>query len=117
MSIKLVLLKSGEKLIADAKTAYDECDNILCYILENPCEVKVTGSYVINGEPQSSISLNRWPVLSKETTTQLPPDSVLVITDPVDKLTNLYTTQVLGENNGECETADSNERTDSGEPD
>ena len=117
MSIKLILLKTGENLIADAKTAYDEYDKILCYILENPCEVKVTGSYAINGESQSSISLNRWPLLSKETTIQIPPDCVTTLTDPVDKLTSLYTTQVLGENNGQRETADSNERTDSGEPD
>ena len=116
MSIKLVLLKSGENLIADVKEGFYE-ERVVCYILENPCEVKVTGSYSINGESQSSISLNRWPMLSKDTVVQLPLDCVTTLTDPVDKLTNLYTTQVLGENNGECETAGSNEWTDFGESD
>lgn len=116
MSIKLILLKTGENLIADVKEGFYE-EQVVCYILENPCEVRVTGSYAINGETQSSISLNRWPMLSKEKTIQIPPDSVITLTDPVDKLTNLYTTQVLGENNGECETTDSDERTDSSESD
>ena len=116
MSIKLVLLKTGENLIADVKEGFYE-ERVVCYILENPCEVKVTGSYAINGESQSSISLNRWPMLSKDTTIQIPPDCVTTLTDPVDKLTNLYTTQVLGENNGECEATDSDERSDSGESD
>jgi hypothetical protein len=116
MTIKLILLTTGENLIADVKEGLYE-ERVVCYILENPCEVKVTGSYAINGESQSSISLNRWPMLSKDTTIQIPPESVTTLTDPVDKLTSLFTTQVLGENNGECETAGSIERTDSGESD
>lgn len=101
MAVKLVLLKSGEKLITDVKEGLIE-EKVVCYILEKPCTVHVNGSYkIIDDEEDSpnrvSISLQSWPSLSKQTVIEITLDWVLTIAEPNEELKELYETQVLGE--------------------
>lgn len=97
MSIKLVILKTGENIITEIKGFYDNDNKLVCYVLENPCEITLNGSYDLNSsEPKCSISLNKWPILSKNTTIEVQPGSIITFSDPVDSVKELYTTQVLG---------------------
>lgn len=97
MTVKLAILKSGENIISDIKEGFYE-DRLVCYILENPFLVKVTGLYSINGkEDQHSISLSKWPLLSKENTIEIVPEFIVTLVDPVDQLKDIYKNQVLGD--------------------
>jgi hypothetical protein len=94
MTVKLAILKSGENIITDIKEGFYE-EKLVCYVLENPCNITVNGKYSINGDNQYSISLNRWPVLSKDSTIEIIPEWIVTLVDPIDKLKELYESQSL----------------------
>lgn len=113
MTIKLAVLTTGDNIITDIKEGLYE-DKVICYILENPCSIKVNDIYLINGENQHSVSLNKWPTLSKDTIIEIIPDSIVTLVDPEDKLKELYQTQVLGnKSNDEYQNTDYIELRDS----
>ena len=99
MTVKLIVLKSGEKIVSDIKEGFYE-DKLICYILDKPCSVSINGSYkILDGEDNEnrvSISLHSWPSLSKDTTIELIPDWIVTIVEPKDELKEMYETQVLG---------------------
>jgi hypothetical protein len=100
MSIKLILLKTGENIISEIKEGYFE-EKLICYILEKPCTVTINGSYKIldddeEEEDKVSISLRLWPSLTDQTTIELSPDSIVTVVEPVENLKKMYETQVLG---------------------
>ena len=87
MSIRLVLLKSGEDVIADVtEMNIGETRNVVGYFLENPCVVKI-----YKGEEESSIKIRPWAPLSKDKKIPVPADWVVTIVEPVDQLLELYT--------------------------
>ena len=108
MTVKLILLKSGENIISDVKEGFYE-EKLVCYILDKPCSVTLNGTYKIlddNEEEEESttkysISLQPWPVLSKDTTIELIPDWIVTIVEPNDNLRKIYETQVLGKEENE----------------
>ena len=98
MTVKLVLLKSGENIITDIKEGLYE-DKLVCYILEKPCTVSLNGTYKVSdekdGKERVSISLHSWPPLSLDTTIELIPDWIVTIVDPKIELKTMYETRVL----------------------
>jgi hypothetical protein len=116
MTVKLAILKSGENIISDVKEGFYE-ERLVCYIFENPCSVKINGSYAINGNNQHSISLNRWPLLSKDNVLEIVPEWIVTLTEPADQLRELYENDVLGNQNEEHKNHSIDEQSDSGESD
>jgi hypothetical protein len=121
MTVKLAILKSGENIISNIKEGLFE-EKKVCYILENPYKVTITGSYKIldqeNDENQYSISLRRWPTLSKDSTIELHPNYIVSLVEPVDNLKELYETQVLGIKEDESnESTSTDEQPDSNQSD
>jgi hypothetical protein len=98
MTVKLAILRSGENIITDIKEGFYE-EKLVCYILENPYRVTTTESHIIddqkNENKRYSISLNKWPTLSKDETVELIPDWIVTLVDPIDELKELYETQAL----------------------
>ena len=47
MSIQLVLLKSGEEVIADVKELRDDSDDLLSYVFKNPYTIKIKTAQVL----------------------------------------------------------------------
>lgn len=109
MTVKLAILKTGESIISDIKEGFYQ-EKLVCYILENPCEVIINGSYKILDEDEKqnkySISLARWPILSKDTTVEIDPELISTLVTPIDNLTELYETQILGKNKNEIDQID-----------
>ncbi len=99
MTVKLVLLKSGEKLISDIKEGFLE-EKLVCYLLEKPCTVSVNGSYKIldedDGGNRVSISLQSWPQFSNQETIDIVPSWIVTLVEPSDEIKKMYETQVLG---------------------
>ena len=99
MSIKLAILKSGERIISDIKEGFFE-EKLVCYLFEKPCSVSVNGTYKIMGDDEEknniSISLRVWPSLAKQEIVEIPPDWIVTLVEPNNQLKEMYETQVLG---------------------
>lgn len=121
MSIKNVVLKTGEQLICDLKEGYyertDKDGNVkqekVCYQLENPCLVVVNdptiaGDVDDEGNPSRlSVFLYPWPQLSAETSVKIALNEILTMVEPTEELKTLYTTKVLNKNEGREEGTES----------
>jgi hypothetical protein len=115
MTVKLVVLKSGENLISDIKEGYDE-EKLITYIFENPCTIKVNGKYRISTDEgdsrdQMSISLHRWPSFSADKTVPIPVDWIVTAVEPIPAVIKMYNQNVKEEND---ETISATEQSDSG---
>ena len=107
MTIKLLLLKSGEDIIADvAEMALGEEDNpenprrIIGYYLNKPCVIKMRDPRELDQEGREhktgySVSLFPWMPLSKEERIPIPADWMITMVEPVTKLQEMYLEDVV----------------------
>ena len=125
MTVKVVLLKSGEQIIADIKEMVSE-DKVLGYFLERPYVVHLRNpELVINKDSpiQLEISLFNWIPLSKDPIVPIPTDWVVTIVEPVKKLNDMYKSlidRIVKENGNEeriGEDTSSDEQSDSDKSD
>ena len=124
MSIKLVLLKSGEDIISDlTEMVVGEGENrmVVGYFFNKPCIVKMRtpSQNLLTEENQGNIkranyevSLFPWMPLSKDETIPVPSDWVVTVVEPVEKLKNMYLEDVIN-NESINQTNLSNEQQDS----
>jgi hypothetical protein len=109
MSNKLVLLKSGEQIIADVKELVSSPDqeesNTLCgYILSNPHRIEYNRPILLseNISPETDgevqITLSPWIILSNDQIIPIRADWVVTIIEPVKTLIDLYEEKVNGKN-------------------
>ena len=100
MTIKLVLLKSGEDIIADINEIYTENEKLISYLFKNPCSVKlISFSPEVDGKNGYQIGLNSWIPLTKDKEVLVPLDWVITMTNPIDKLLDMYKTEVVNKEN------------------
>jgi len=97
MSIKLVLLKSGETLIADVKELISEEKEAVAYILTSPhkvavrTEVLLTEENVIDDQRREvQVSLSPWVMLSEDDKFTVPLDWVVTVCEPLKTITEMY---------------------------
>lgn len=109
MTVKLSVLKSGERLISDVKEAIVD-EKPVTYIFENPCLVsienrqyKISDSDTENVETKIGISLYPWPTFSKDKVIPIPLDWVVTIVEPTDDLKQMYEKDVLTHGREEIE--------------
>ena len=121
MTIKLLLLKSGEDIIADvAEMALGEVDNtdnprrIIGYYLNKPCVIKMRDPNLQDpdGREQKagySVSLFPWMPLAKDERIPIPSDWMITMVEPVEKLKEMYLEDVVnhGKNNKDTSTDES----------
>ena len=114
MTIKLLLLKSGEDIIADVtEMAVGEEDEktIVGYFLEKPCVIRMRDPNVIKQEgpkKQSGfeVSLFPWIPLSKETRIPVPADWLITMVEPAYKLKEMYVKDIVNYGNQSNSTDD-----------
>ena len=111
MAIKLLLLKSGEDMIADVREmSYGEDDSrrVVGYYLNRPCVIKMRDPNEMpdlqDGNTKRAgfeVSLFPWIPLTPEETIPVPTDWVITIVDPVAKLKEMYVEDIVnyGKNN------------------
>ena len=106
MTVKILLLKSGEDVIADVKEMVSPDKKVIGYFLDKPCVVKLLPK--VNGnKKETSISMYPWMPLAKERLIPLSTDWVVTMVTPLEKVEKMYTEDVL---NGE--TADQTDSSD-----
>ena len=92
MTIKLVLLKSGEDVISDM-TEMVANDQVIGYYLKYPCVAKLIGTDTESVGPSKEpfkLRLTPWMPLSKDTTIPVVADWVISIMEPIDDLKETY---------------------------
>ena len=109
MSVKLVMLKSGEDIIADVKELKSE-EGIVGYYFHDPLIVKMyhpEEPTVLNEEGSSreyetkiSVQFYPWIPLSKESKIPCSADWVVTIVEPVENVKKLYQERLDGRHKG-----------------
>lgn len=90
MAVKLLLLKSGEMLISDAKELVSDENQTTPYgyVLDLP-HIVITNSKDSSNK-EIDIIFRPWIVISKETKMMIPTDWVVTIVDPIDDIAKMY---------------------------
>lgn len=100
MSVKLLILKSYEDVIADVKEMTSG-ERVVGYLLNQP--------YVTRLEPEDPTKVTFYPYipLSKQKEIPIPCDWVVSIVEPLDEVKQSYMEQVNGQNTSAIEQSDS----------
>ena len=116
MTIKLMLLKSGEDLIADvAEMAVGEGENIrvLGYYLTKPCLVRMRNPSLVedSGSDKKTgfeVSLYPWIPLSADEKISIPAEWLVTMVEPTIKLKEMYIEDVIeyGKNSKDSSTTE-----------
>jgi hypothetical protein len=125
MTIKLMLLKSGEDIISDItemSVGEDEERRVIGYFLNKPCVVKMRKPNVLTEETVGirkagfEVSLFPWIPLSKDETIPIPSDWLITMVEPVSKLKEMYIEDIVknGQNDQDFKP---NEQPDSNQSD
>ena len=102
MTIKLLLLKSGEDVIADVtEMTAGEKTRVVGYFLNKPCVVRMRDPDVLSEEPKGptkagfAVSLYPWMTLSKEDVIPISADWLITMVEPIDKLKQMYVEDIV----------------------
>ena len=127
MTIKLLLLKSGEDIISDIKEMVigeDEDRRVVGYFLNKPCLVKMRDPSLLAEESTEEqkkaayqVSLYPWMPLSKDQMIPVAADWVVTIVEPIIKLSEMYVEDVLSRGTENNQNHSTDEQSDSNQSD
>jgi len=105
MSIKLIMLKSGEDLVADVKEIKSN-EEVVGYYFEDPLIFKVfesedptvlnEGDSITRFSSKVDVAFYPWMPFSKDTKIPCSADWVVTIVEPIDKLKEQYQERLNG---------------------
>jgi len=125
MTVKLLLLKSGEDIISDIyemAIGEEEQKRVVGYYLNKPCLVKMGNQNTLTEETSRNqkagfqVSLFPWMPLSKDERIPIPSDWLVTMVEPVEKLKEMYITDVINYGKDDQDNSAS-EQSDSGKSD
>ena len=113
MTVKLVLLKSGEDIIADVTemvVGEDHDRRVVGYFFDKPCVVKLrdTQDRQHKSNPGFKVSMFPWMPLAEESKIPVTAEWVVTMVEPKEKLTKMYLEDVIG-NGQDSENSDASE--------
>ena len=102
MTIKLLLLKSGEDVIADVtEMPAGDKTRVVGYFLNKPCVVRMRDPDVLSEDPKGptkagfAVSLYPWMPLCKEDVIPVSADWLITMVEPIDKLKQMYVEDIV----------------------
>ena len=109
MTIKVLVLKSGEDVIADVQEMMSSEDQVMGYFLTKPCVVKLQAK-----ETKSNVSvrMHPWMPFAREKMIPLSTDWVVTMVTPVESIQEMYQKQVLQDGKETDQTASSDEQSE-----
>ncbi len=119
MTVKLIVLKSGEDIIADMSemmVGEGEDKKVIGYFLNRACGISLSNEILKTDDADTDsykIKIFPWCPLTKDNIIPLNTDWVVTIVEPIDKLKQMYEKQVLAHGTSKGTSAD--ESTDSSE--
>ena len=106
MSTKLLLLKSGEQVLSEAKELvrkegdYRLVDKVYGYLLTQPHKVSANKPVVltenVDEERNVEITLSPWILLSDDKVMTVPKEWVITIVNPIDSVVKMYQDKING---------------------
>ena len=108
MSIKLLLLKSGEQVLADTKELRRKddvpmVDKVYGYLLTQPHKVSANKPLVltenVDEERNVEITLSPWILLTEDKVMTVPKEWVITIVNPIDSIVKMYQEKIDGQSN------------------
>ena len=96
MTVKILLLKSGEDVIADLKEMVSPDEKVIGYFLTKPCVVKlIPKDSEDESKKETAIRMYPWMPLAKEKDIPLPTDWVVTMVSPIEKVETMYKEDIL----------------------
>ena len=108
MSVKLLLLKSGEQILADTKELRRKddvpmLDKVYGYLITQPHKVSANKPLVLteNVDEQRNveITLAPWILLTEDKMMTIPKEWVITIVNPIDSIVKMYQEKIDGQSN------------------
>ena len=105
MSVKLLLLKSGEQILADTKELRRKddvpmVDKVYGYLLTQPHKVSANKPLVltenVDEERNVEITLSPWILLTEDKVMTVPKEWVITIVNPIDSIVKMYQEKING---------------------
>ena len=99
MSVKLLLLKSGEQVLADTKELRRKddvpmIDKVYGYLISKPHKVTANKPLVltenVNEERNVEITLSPWILLTEDKVMTIPKEWVITIVNPIESIVKMY---------------------------
>ena len=113
MTVKILLLKSGEDVITDVKEMVSSDDKVIGYFLSKPCIIKLIPKKSESDKRETSITMYPWMPLAKEKEIPLSTDWVVTMVTPIDKVEQMYKEDVLnGETANQTDSSDESTKVD-----
>ena len=107
MTVKILLLKSGEDVIADVKEMVSPDDKVIGYFLTKACVIKLLPKQSEGSKRETTISMYPWMPLAEEKEIPLPTDWVVTMVTPIKKVEQMYTEDVLnGKTTNQTDSSD-----------
>ena len=105
MTVRLLLLKSGEDIISDVSEMVigeegeeEDFRRVVGYYLDSPCAVKIINqsfsSLTEDKKPGVEVSLHPWIPLTSDKKVPIPADWVITMVEPVSSLKEMYLNSV-----------------------
>ena len=114
MTIKVLVLKSGEDVIADIQEMMSSENQVMGYFLSKPCVVKLQAK----GDSQDvSVRMHPWMPFAREKMIPLSTDWVVTMVTRVESIQEMYQKQVLQDGKETDQTTDSDEHSETGDTD
>ena len=103
MSVKLLLLKSGDQIISDVKEIVrneGESRVVEGYLLSKPHKILATKPVVLtenfNDERNVEITLSPWILLTEDKEMTVPKEWIITIVNPIESITKMYQEKIDG---------------------
>jgi len=105
MSIKLLLLKSGEQVLADTKELRRKddvpmVDKVYGYLLSKPHRVTANKPLVltenVDDRRNVEITLSPWILLTEDKVITIPKEWVITIVNPIESIVKMYEEKTNG---------------------
>ena len=99
MTVKLLLLKSGEQVLADTKELRRKddvpmIDKVYGYLISKPHKVTANKPLVltenVNEERNVEITLSPWILLTEDKVMTIPKEWVITIVNPIESIVKMY---------------------------
>jgi len=123
MAVRVLVLKSGEDVIADVQEMLSSDEKVIGYFLTKPCVVKLTrkGDLPLEEtDPKSqkrselSVTMYPWMPLAREKSIPLTAEWVVTMVTPTEKIHDMYVEDILNDGQKIDQTFDSDEQPDLG---
>ena len=114
MTIKVLVLKSGEDVIADVQEMMSSENQVMGYFLTKPCVVKLQAKETSS---DVSVRMHPWMPFAREKMIPLSTDWVVTMVTPVESIQEMYEKQVLDDGKETDQTTDSDEQSETSDTD